>query len=453
MNREPAKLRPKRVAPGSADSGIATLTMVMVLFFVMAMVAAYTNRNLLYEQRMSINNFRATAAVSAADAGIDWTIAMLSGARVDSNCAAPVAPAAGDIDFRSRYTILKDDGTYTFPKWGGGTGTLFSPICVLGNAGWNCKCPDLATPLPAIAVPANSAPMFAVEVSGGGAPGVLTVDVRGSHEASREAAFGSFGNYNRVQVKLALVRALPNPPVAALTVGGTVDMTAAGLKLAVANTDPTTGVTVHSGGALTANAVGALLETGPAGSGSTLVASADGTLANLAAVPVVVPTPKASEDPPAAVGVFQSVFGMDAATHARQPSAVFIDCTAGCTSADISTPVANNPGRIIWVDGDLTLDSAATLGSAGQPLMLIATRDLTLAAAVTLNGFVYSGRNVSWTAAAAGSVAQGALVAGGNFTGASDVTVAYDADMLKKISLSYGSFVRIPGSWQVIPLK
>ena len=79
-------------APLRRERGVATLIVVMVLFFVVSLVAAYTNRNLLYEQRMSINNFRATAAMSAADAGIDWAVAMLSGARVDANCMAPAAP-------------------------------------------------------------------------------------------------------------------------------------------------------------------------------------------------------------------------------------------------------------------------------------------------------------------------------------------------------------------------
>ena len=36
------------------------------LVAIMAMVAAYTNRNLIYEQRVSVNNYRATAAMSAA---------------------------------------------------------------------------------------------------------------------------------------------------------------------------------------------------------------------------------------------------------------------------------------------------------------------------------------------------------------------------------------------------
>ena len=38
--------------------GLAALTVVMILFFVMAMVAAYTNRNLIFEQRIATNSYR-----------------------------------------------------------------------------------------------------------------------------------------------------------------------------------------------------------------------------------------------------------------------------------------------------------------------------------------------------------------------------------------------------------
>ena len=79
--------------------GVATLTLVMVLFFILAMVAAYANRNLIFEQRVSINNLRTTAAASAAEGGIDWAIAMLNGGRIDASCEPDAASAT---TFRSR---------------------------------------------------------------------------------------------------------------------------------------------------------------------------------------------------------------------------------------------------------------------------------------------------------------------------------------------------------------
>jgi hypothetical protein len=419
--------------------------MVMVLFFVMAMVAAYTNRNLLYEQRMSINNFRATAGMAAADAGIDWTIAMLSGARVNSNCIAPAAPAAADVDFRNRYTIFQADGTYAVPKQA--SGAVLSPSCVFTDAGWNCKCPDLAAPGVALDYPSNTAPIFAVEIDNGGAPGLLTVDVRGSHEASYANSFGTLGNYNRVRVNLALARALPMAPVAALTAGRNVDMETA-IPVKVANPDPKSAVTVHTGAGFLRHHAAADLNSdadvtllGPPGSSSDTSIASDATLSGMV-------------DGAAAfqANVFQSVFGMDSITYSRQPAAVFIDCSAGCTSASIATAVANNPGRVIWIDGAIDLNSDATFGSVAQPLMLVATGDITLSAQLIVNGFIYSGRDVVWNAAA-GSLVRGAVMASRDFVGNTSVAIAYDADVMQRISLGYGSFVRVPGTWHVVPGK
>ena len=62
--------------------GVAALTVVMVLFFIMALVAAYTNRNLVFEQRISANSYRLARAADAAEAGLDWTVALLNGGPV-----------------------------------------------------------------------------------------------------------------------------------------------------------------------------------------------------------------------------------------------------------------------------------------------------------------------------------------------------------------------------------
>ncbi len=79
-------IRPRPNLLLTPGRGVAALTVVMVLFFVMALVAAYTNRNLVFEQRISANSYRATRALEAADAGVEWTLAMLNGGRATANC-------------------------------------------------------------------------------------------------------------------------------------------------------------------------------------------------------------------------------------------------------------------------------------------------------------------------------------------------------------------------------
>ena len=104
--RPPHPLAPRR--------GIAALTVVMILFFVMAMVAAYTNRNLVFEQRISANSYRSNRALEAADAGVEWAVAMLNAGRVDANCQATNNNAFGD--FRSRYLVEADNGVELRPQ-------------------------------------------------------------------------------------------------------------------------------------------------------------------------------------------------------------------------------------------------------------------------------------------------------------------------------------------------
>ena len=126
--------------PGALVRGMATLTLVMVLFFVLAMVAAYANRNLIFEQRISINNLRTTSATTAAEGGLDWAIAMLNGGLSNASC---VADAASTSTYRSRYLQMQGDGSYLHTTWADTLGEL-RPVftaCVMTAAPWTCHCP------------------------------------------------------------------------------------------------------------------------------------------------------------------------------------------------------------------------------------------------------------------------------------------------------------------------
>ena len=65
--------QPMPRAPIRQQRGIAALVVVMVLFFIISLVAAYTGRNLIFEQRTSTNQYRRangdTAAHSDANPG------------------------------------------------------------------------------------------------------------------------------------------------------------------------------------------------------------------------------------------------------------------------------------------------------------------------------------------------------------------------------------------------
>ncbi len=438
---------------GVRPHGVATLTLVMVLFFIMAMVAAYTNRNLIFEQRISINNVRTTSAMTAAEGGVDWAIAMLNGGRIDTSCLPDPTSA---VTFRTRYLQIQANGSYVHPTWTPALGVLLPVFtaCVMTTAPWTCRCP--ITGRPDFAPLAEAAPVFRVEIESalmpGGAlrPGAVVVKSQG---CSNFVSISSDPNYDdgvytschknwgsrrprvdgvaNVQVTLGLAKALPVPPVAALTAGDTISMTA-GNRLTVSNPSAQAGITIHSGNALGAGTDALLL--GPQAGAIDTGRTGDAKLLSLV-------TPAVGEP-----GMFESLFGMDQATYSRQPAAVVVDCTVPCTGASIVAPMANNPGRILWIAGNINLDQAMVLGTAGQPVLLVASGDIAISAVVTVNGFVYA-RDINWNAGASGSRINGAAMAGRNFTGLSAAVVAYDANILRTINLGYGSFVKVPGSW------
>jgi hypothetical protein len=143
--------------------------------------------------------------------------------------------------------------------------------------------------------------------------------------------------------------------------------------------------------------------------------------------------------------LFTSQFGIDRASFGHQPAAYRLPCGLACSGSDVATAASAQPGRIIWVPGDVDLDDAMTLGSAAAPVLLIVDGRLTVSGQVIINGVVYA-RNIDWSAPA-GAAVIGAAIAENDFTASSDAVIAYDATMLALMQRSVGSFVRVPGSW------
>lgn len=431
--RPPLLLAPRR--------GIAALTVVMILFFVMAMVAAYTNRNLVFEQRISANSYRANRALEAADAGVEWAVAMLNAGRVDGNCQPSVDPALGD--FRSRYLedsndVTNGEGGYAL-EWGANLNNRVYPACIIRNGALSCVCPSMGGAVADIGAPADgigSAFRIAFMLPGNAVrAGAMEFASRGCSNpgAGASACFSqthdvlpTVDGLSGALTTVGLVRALPVPPKAALTTGG--DVTATVGELQVRNPDNNSGLTVHAGGAISASGTSAFA--GPAGSGSDGRLQ-DPDLALLAAQP--------NE------GWFRALFGMDSATYQRQPAVVRVDCAAGCTLAALNNALAGYPRNPIWVTGNLDIDTVANLGSATDPLMLIVTGTLTVSANATVRGFVHANQ-VVWSSAA---TLEGALVSATTFTASAVATLSYDRAMMDIIRLRYGSFVRAPGSWNL----
>ena len=422
---------------------MAALTVVMILFFVMALVAAYTNRNLLFEQRISANSYRSNRALEAADAGVEWTVAMLNAGRIDANCRATANAALGD--FRSRYLVRSDnavnvaggEGGFNL-TWGATLTNRVYPACIVRDGNLRCICPVPGSAVPAIEVPADgigSAFRVAFFLPGNAVrSGSMQFTSRGcSNPGSGVTA--CFAQNNDIPVvdgvsaaltTVGLLRALPVAPLAPLTTGGQVS--AASGKLVLRNFDTQTdGITVRAGAGIDA----------PTSEFSQLQAGVDTRRANVAELAALAAA--------ANQGWFRAMFAMDAATYRQQPAVIRVDCTVRCNQAQLTAALAGYPRNPIWLDGDLNLNDAGTVGSLADPAMLIVTGTLTVSSNVDLVGFVHANR-VDWTALAS---LRGALVSATSFTATAEARLLYDKSVLDIVRLEYGSFVRAPGSWNL----
>jgi hypothetical protein len=430
--------------------GMAALTVVMVLFFIMALVAAYANRNLIFEQRVAANSYRAERALVAIDSGAEWAITLLNSGRIDMACRP--SSSAGDLPLRERLVTRGVDGRYD-PITVNNSDPLFAS-CVNRGAALTCVCPTAADPDPvphavknwplngggtAFRVNLFKVPVPQPQPQGGvvmvvqgcGSPGT------GNTSCGSDAAVPEVDGSGSARVYLGLVQALPQVPVSTLTVGQDADASAVVLK--VGNADGATGLTVHAGRNITPG--GGSVLAGPAGTPGDGRLDNDSTLFNL--------RPTVANRFTAADTFFRATFGMDAPTYRRQPAVARIACATGCTGTDLQAGLARYPGMTLWFDGDLRVDSApasGTLGSATHPVMVIATGQLSVEVAVDITGFLYA-RDMRWTGAAGTAVLRGAAMVVNDFTADVPATLVYDADALKTIQLYYGSFVRVPGGW------
>jgi hypothetical protein len=192
----------------------------------------------------------------------------------------------------------------------------------------------------------------------------------------------------------------------------------------VINSDPTTGLTVHSGGAVT----GALAAVGPAGSAGA-TRTADAELAAAAG---------------AADGLLDRFLGLPWAMYSAQPAARQLGCRP-CGASDVRLAWQRTPGGVLWIDGDLVLDDAVALGTLERPVMLVVRGNLEIAAPLAVQGAALATGTLRWRAP--GASWQGALVAA-QMDVTADAVIMRNPAVVRRIRTTVGSFVRVPGSWR-----
>ena len=420
--------------------GAGALIVVLVLFFVISLVAAYSSRNMIFEQKTSANQYRSTQAFEAAEAGVEWALAMLNTGRIDSTCQPSTNVA--DSTFRQRYlSIDPSSGAIAMQYWSNaGTPTQFHPTCVRAAAGWTCSCPDNGAPVLAAPTTAAPAPAFRLTFNVGGKPGVFALRSQActrldSSCLNDSLVSGQGDAVATVNVLIALKGAISTPPVAALSAGaagtpGAVNLSGAATQ--VTNTEPlVNGVTIDASGAVAATGIG--LNSVPGSPAANSIVQNDSALPSTADL------------------LFASVFGMSRTTYQQQPATISLNCaTDDCSAAGLQVMAASNPGRILWIQGDVSLDSAVTIGTPTAPAVLVVNGNLTATVPVTINGLVYGIPDIgasNWTLGGS-PVVIGAVVAEGSVNGTGTPSLTYNLPVLNALRVTSGSFVRVPGSWR-----
>lgn len=427
--------------PLRQQRGAATLIIVMVLLFVVTMVAAYTSRSLIFEQRTGVNQYRSTQAVEAAQAGLEWTKSLLNQGRINDYCLP--STNTGDTSFRQRYFDVAANGVIT-PKFHSVSGTIvpsnnLTPTCVYNGSGWNCTCPSSTAP--GAVSGADMGPAFRVRIGANysgyaTAPTAVRIEVVGCTTNSDTCLSfigqGQPGEGRAVVTELLMLTAtLPSPPTAALTAGAAVNPS--GAMTAINASATGNGVTVQAGGSFNATSM------------------------NLVSLPGNDPSASVLDNDDRLNGAnsdlyFAGFFNMWPAQYKQAPGTLVLGaatsgCTVtGCSAAAVRSALSLNPGRVVWVEGDLEVDSTGDIGSATAPALLVLEGDLKFSNAVTIFGLVYV-RNASWTATGTGTV-RGALVAEGAVTGSGTPTLQYDSALLQALRLNRGTYALVPGGWK-----
>lgn len=417
----------------SHQRGVATLLVVMALFFLVSMVAAYASRNLVFEQRTSANQYRATQAFEVAEGGAEWALSLLNGGRIDTNCASSNDTSL--TSFRERYLIIRPDSgrIEPVPPPPPSVRPSLNPTCQRTQVGWECHCPTNGPPVLDDAAGAGITPAFRVEFNRlNKYPGLVRIQSTGctaNAESCLKDGVGSGAEAaSRVEVAAALVPSLQSAPAAAITARGTASVNGA---MRVVNTDSSSsGIAIHAGDAI---------------SGSTAAEpmSASGTPIGQAAVGDDLQLKSLTAD-----RMFRTFFGLSPVRYAAQPPVVTLECSDDCSSS-LQEKVAQHPGQPIWIKGDTSLKSDVALGTAQMPLLLIVDGALSVTGgAADITGVVYARGAARWTTATR-SVVRGALISEGDFeSSTSPLDVAYDSAVINTIRATQGSFVRLPGSWR-----
>lgn len=436
------------VPPQARDQrGAATLVVVMVLFLIMALLAAYANRSLMFEQRIAGSYYRASMAQEMAEASVEWTVAMLNGTAIDDACA-PTTIAAGGTRFVDRYFSVSAEDRTTKGLMGKSAATGRVPIavdCSSTGTGLECRCPlpNTRTAQPSTALAGALIPSFgaALDADRAARSGNFLVDGVGCTDSSLDNCTSALVEVRAERAAatvlqktaVAFVGAVPSSPAAPLIVKGILTTAGAG-GLGLHNTDPRSGgMLVVSGGAeptLNEDRMDSVPGTPAAQARSFL----DPHLAALT---------NSTEDK---TRFFRNFMGMSPSRYPNHPAARPVTCSADCGTELVTA--ANAGSRLLTVPGALAIRSNVTIGTPAAPVLVVVYGDAVITGPMQFNGMLVVLGDLTWTNNdPAGSQITGMVVVQGRMDTDGRMDILYQQSIANELRNRLGSYVRVGGGW------
>lgn len=444
--------------------GVAALTVSILLLLGMTIVAFFANKGMVFEQRTSANQFRATKAFEMADAGIEWAIARLNDPLTLTANSCTAGSATGLVSFRDRY-VRPTVADATHPTgWLNALSTAF-PGCEVNPATgvMSCACPSTA----AGTLTNVDWPRFRVQFNAVTSPSTdfLAVEIisRGCTNAnpcdpSVDATNADGTSIARVILKLRPT--FPTVPGAGLISGST---TVVSGSLNVVNTDTASnGITINTGSTVQSGA-GTTVQTLPGSSPTGSILDNDPSLLNLT-----------NADASGEL-FFSSFFGEGFSDFQTNLQTKVLSSGAG-GSAGWANGTCGNSGDCggavsYWVDRGVTqfwvvpdvsfgtsnmpsTTTGNTLGTKLKPLALASPGQVTFNGGITAYGNYYAATATSQDdlliTGGGNATIVGSLISRGDFakTGNGNFSVIYDAGLFGGKGPPSGLLVPVPGSWR-----
>jgi PilX N-terminal len=442
--------------------GAAALAVSIVLLFVMTLIGFFVNRGMIFEQRTSANQYRATKAFEMAEAGLEWAVAQLnSEAPVTAAPSCAATTGAATNTFAARYLTIGPGGLGIVAN-----GRASGSIAANGSVTSSC-------PLAGNAATLGGAdePRFMVEFSKVGVtdPWAVRIIARGCTNAGNYCVDGTTTGPqpDGVAVVSAIYKmlpALPLAPGAGLVTGGSA--TTGGNFRVVNDKDyPSNGITINSGSVVNLGS-GTEVQTIGGTHPRASILDNDPSLRNL------------TNADGSGETMFQSFMG-DSFTQFQASPKTWIITSGACAAAVASRctscggavacgtalmDVYTNKGvEKFWADTPVQFGMSnrpavsaenpdRSFGTSARPLIIGSSANVDFNGAIVAYGMFYAATATAtdnYVVVGTGSATVvGAIVTRSDFVkGAGTMNLIYDAKLFTP-QQNFGLMVRVPGSWR-----